>query len=131
LEKSVSLPLFELGFAGTPLRRALVAAALSGEKTATASLVSDYEPHTTDPLPVVGDRSTMLDVDDKPAAIVETTAVTIVPARDVELAFARDEGEGFESVAAWRAAHERFWHDQAITDQTLIVCQWFRVVERL
>ena len=42
-----------------------------------------------------------------------------------------DEGEGFESVADWRAAHERFWPDRNITDETVMLCERFRVVERL
>ena len=57
--------------------------------------------------------------------------VRVVRAGDVDLDFARDEGEGFESVADWRAAHERFWHDHEITDDTLIVAERFKVVERL
>ena len=59
-----------------------------------------------------------------------TTAVRVVRAGDVDLQFARDEGEGFETVADWRAAHERFWAGRAITDDTLVVCEWFRLVER-
>ena len=49
------------------------------------------------------------------------------PARS-DLQFARDEGEGFEWVADWRAAHERFWSEHEITDETLILCEYFRVV---
>ena len=44
---------------------------------------------------------------------------------------ALDEGEGFETVADWRHAHEEFWADQGIGDDTLIVAERFRVVERL
>ena len=50
---------------------------------------------------------------------------------DVDLAFARDEGEGFESVAGWRRAHEEFWSGEEITDDTLVVAERFRLVERL
>jgi uncharacterized protein YhfF len=60
---------------------------------------------------------------------------------DVDLQFAIDEGEGFSSVAEWRAAHERFWtsapmrellgEDPEITDDTLVVTERFRLVERL
>jgi len=57
--------------------------------------------------------------------------VRLVPAGQVDLQFARDEGEGFESVADWRAAHERFWPDRNITDETVMLCERFRVVERL
>jgi uncharacterized protein YhfF len=122
---------FELGYARTELRRKLVAAVLSGAKTATASLLTDYEPTTSDPLPVVGRHHLMVGYDDEPIGIVETTEVRIVPAREVALQFARDEGEGFESVAAWLAAHKRFWHDQVITPETAIVCERFRLVQRL
>jgi uncharacterized protein YhfF len=120
-----------LGYAGTELRRQLTAAVLRGDKTATASLREEYEPHTADPFPRIGEQWLLLDVDDRPVAVVETTEVRVVRAAGVDLAFARDEGEGFESVADWRAAHERFWHDRPITDDTLIVAERFRVVERL
>ena len=62
---------------------------------------------------------------------METTEVRLVRAADIELDFAVDEGEGFETVADWRAAHERFWSDRGIDDDTLIVAERFRVVELL
>ena len=118
----------ELGYARTPLRRKLVEATLRGDKTATASLVTDYKPHTSEGLPTIGTRYVLVDYDDQPIGIVETTQLEIVRAGDVDLEFARDEGEGFETVADWRAAHERFWQDQTITDETLVVCQRFRLI---
>jgi uncharacterized protein YhfF len=124
-----ALPPFELGYARTDLRRQLVDAVLRGEKTATAGLRSDYAPHTNEPLPEVGDRFALLDFDDRPVAVVETTEVRIVPAGEIDLDFARDEGEGFETVADWRAAHERFWAEHEIDDDTLIVAERFRLVE--
>ncbi len=133
----------ELGFAGTPLRRQLVDAVLRGEKTATAGLLVDYE-REGEPLPSVGDRAVLLDDADMGVAIVEFTDVRVLRVADCELAFARDEGEGFESVAAWREAHERFWRGYAdeiraylddpgwdVTDDALFVAERFRVVERL
>jgi uncharacterized protein YhfF len=125
------LPPLELGYARTPLRRQLVEAVLRGDKIATAGLAANHAPHTDDPLPKVGDKWQLLDYENVPVAIVETTGVRIVPCGEVDLQFARDEGEGFESVADWREAHERFWSDKEITDQTLILCEYFRVVERL
>lgn len=125
------LPPFELGYARTDLRRRLVDLVLAGQKIATAGLAADHAPHTDEPLPKAGDRWLLLGLDDEPVAVVETTSATVVPARDVALQFARDEGEGFESVAHWREAHERFWSDREITDETLILCEYFRVVERL
>jgi uncharacterized protein YhfF len=125
------LPPYELGYARTDLRRQLVDAVLRGEKTATAGLRSDFAPHTDDPLPKAGERFALLDFDDRPVAVVETTEVRVVRAGDVDLDFARDEGEGFESVEDWRRAHERFWSEHEITDDTLIVAERFRLVERL
>ena len=64
-------------------------------------------------------------------AVAETTEVSVVAAGNVDLEFARDEGEGFESVEDWRRAHERFWAEHDIDDGTLIVAERFRLVERL
>jgi len=122
---------FELGYARTELRQKLVDAVLRGDKIATAGLATDFAPHTNDALPQPGDRWSLLGYDDEPVAVVETTGLQVVPAGQVDLQFARDEGEGFESVADWRAAHERFWSEQSISDETLIVCEHFRLVELL
>ena len=62
-------------------------------------------------------------------AIVEVTEVRVLPAREIDLQFARDEGEGFESVEQWREAHERFF-EQPIDDETEVVAVWFRLVDR-
>ncbi len=131
MSDDVGLSRFALGHPGTPLRRQLVEAVLRGLKTATASLLTDYVPYTEEPLPIVGQRYRMVGFDDETIGIVETTEVLIVPAAKVDLQFARDEGEGFETVADWRTAHERFWSDRKITDETRIVCERFRLVDVL
>ncbi|HWH06506.1 MAG TPA: ASCH domain-containing protein [Gaiellaceae bacterium] len=133
----------ELGFRGTPLREQLVAAVLRGEKTATAGLVVDYE-REGEPLPEPGRRYLLVDNDDRGVAVIEITDVRVLRIADCDLAFARDEGEGFGSVAEWREAHERFWRSYAdeireylgdpgwdVTDDTLFAAERFRVVERL
>jgi uncharacterized protein YhfF len=120
----------ELGYRGTELRRKLVAAVLCGEKIATASLREEYAPHTNEQLPQPGESFLLLGHDDEPLGVVRTTELQVVRAADVALQFARDEGEGFQTVEQWRSAHERFWSDRAITDDTLIVCEWFTLIER-
>jgi uncharacterized protein YhfF len=160
------LPVAEFGFPG-PLRDELVAAILRGDKTATASLRVEYQPAAKSPvreadrwrgsggtgrfpqlpksapeLPRVGERAVVVDSEHRPVAVIETTELRVVRAGDVDEQFARDEGEGFESVADWRAAHERFWGatpereaagepPHEIDDDTLVVCERFRVTERL
>ena len=52
----------------------------------------------------------------------------MVRASEVDEQFARDEGEGFESVEEWRVAHERFF-EQPIEPNTLIEAVRFRLVE--
>ncbi|HSR23710.1 MAG TPA: ASCH domain-containing protein [Candidatus Eisenbacteria bacterium] len=120
----------ELGRPRTALRRRLVEAVLRGDKTATASLRDEYEPHTGEPLPAVGESCMLVGWDDEPMAVLETTEVRVVPAGQVDLRFARDEGEGFRSVADWRAAHERFWSGRGVTDETPVVCERFRLMAR-
>ena len=124
-----NLPPFELGHARTELRRQLVAAVLAGEKTATAGLWSEYEAEG-EALGSAGDRFILRDYDDEPVAVVEVTEVRLVPAGEIDVEFARDEGEAFESVEDWRAAHEAFFGQQ-LTPETKIVALRFRVVEPL
>ncbi len=134
------LPVAEFAFPGE-LRDRLVAAILSGEKTSTSSLALEYELEG-EPLPRVGDRSVVVDSDEQPVAVIEVTEVRVIRVGDVEDQFARDEGEGFDSVADWRAGHERFWSSDefrasigdpayGVGDDTPMVAERFRVVERL
>jgi uncharacterized protein YhfF len=97
---------------------------LSRAKTATSGLAEDGETAT------VGERYVVEDENGEPRAIVELTEVRVVPASEIDLDFARDEGEGFESVEDWHEAHERFF-ERPITPDTLIEAIRFRVVERL
>ncbi|MFH8973235.1 ASCH domain-containing protein [Streptomyces sp. NPDC017890] len=132
-----SLPRAEFAFPG-PLRDQLVAAILDGSKTSTTGLVVDYE-HEGDPLPEVGSREVVVDSQDRPVAVIEVTGVRVVPLGQVDLAHAVDEGEGYTSVAEWRAGHERFWHGEemraalndpgfSVDDTTPAVLQRFRLV---
>jgi uncharacterized protein YhfF len=138
----LGMPAFGFADAG-PVRDALTAAVLSGEKTATTSLVVDYVIDGA-PLPTLGGRSVIFGSDLRPVAIVETTAWRLWTVGLVDDAFAAAEGEGYADAAAWRIAHEGSWamsldlyrralHDPdfAITTSTAVVCEWFRLIERL
>ena len=127
----------EFAFPG-PLRDQLVAAILSGAKTTTSGLLIGYE-RDREPLPQAGDRWVVIDSAGEPAALVEVVAVRVIRLADVDLAHAVGEGEGFGTVAEWRAAHEAFWHsdelraelgDPAFTvnDDTPVVAEQFRLV---
>ena len=134
---SEDLPVAEFAFPG-PLRVQLVAAIVAGDKTTTSGLVADYE-HEGEPLPHPGLRQMVVDSSGNPVVAIETTAVRVIRLADVDLAHALGEGEGYKSVADWRAGHERFWHSAdmrgamgdpefTVDDDTLVVAQTFRLI---
>jgi uncharacterized protein YhfF len=134
------LPLAHFGFPG-PGRDRLVAVVLDGTKTTTTELVADYE-HCGEALPEVGERAVVVDSADVPVAVTEVTGVRVVPLREVDLAHALGEGEGYADVAAWRRGHEEFWHgpemraaladpEFTVDDGTPLVLKRFRVVADL
>lgn len=112
---------------------------LSGEKTATSSLLLEYQ--GGEELPKVGSRSVVVDSADRPVCVIEVTEVRVLRLDTIDEQFARDEGEGFETVPDWRIAHEAFWRSAEIEKElgaeieigadTMIVAERFRVVERL
>jgi uncharacterized protein YhfF len=116
-------PPFGLGRPGTELRTQLVHAVLRGEKVATAGLPDDGAPP-----PSSGARFTLHDVDDEPVAVVEVTEARIVRAGEIDVDFARAEGEGFESVDDWRRAHEAFF-GRRLPDNTPIEAVRFRLTD--
>lgn len=136
------LPAWGFAFPG-PLRDRLTALVLDGTKIATAGLVADYIVEGSD-IARSGDREVILDSALKPVAIIEITRCLLSTIGRVSDEFARDEGEGFADAGDWRVAHERFWNGYIddlrrdlgdpgfeLRDSTPVVCQWFRVVERL
>ena len=133
------LAIAEFAFPG-PLRDQLVAAILDGSKTTTSGLVADYE-HEGESLPQPGERQVVVDSAGRPVTVIEIVAVRVLRLKDVDLAHAIGEGEGYTSVAEWRAGHENFWHSQemrealddpdfTVDDDTLVVAEEFRVVGR-
>jgi uncharacterized protein YhfF len=81
----------------------------------------------------------VVDSSGNPVVAIETTAVRVIRLADADLAHALGEGEGYKSVAEWRAGHERFWHSAdmrramgdpefTVDDDTLVVAQTFRLI---
>ena len=106
---------------------------LSGAKTATAGLMWEDEYFGWE-TPVVGGKTIILDGENRPLCVIETTDVVIEPFDDVDETFARREGEGFESVDDWRRAHWRYFSRRCAeigkepSEQIPVLCQQFRVV---
>lgn len=134
------LPITEFAFPG-PLRDQLVGAILDGRKTSTTGLALAYQVER-EALPKSGERFLVIDSNGRPVGVIEETNVKVVPLREVDLAHVIDEGEGHSTIASWREAHEAFWRsgemlailgDPAFTvdDETLVVLERFKLVERL
>jgi len=129
-------PIAQFGFPG-PLRERLIAAILGGTKTCTSSTLAQYSIED-ERLPIVRNKQTVVDSHDVAVATIQTVAVEIVRLADVGLEHARNEGEGFDSVAAWRRGHEVFWNsaemreflkspDFTVDDETLVVLERFQL----
>ena len=103
-----------------------------GVKTATTSALWAYEPDES--LPQVGELSVVLDGDEKPLCIIETTEVRTVTFIEVDASFAFDEGEGDRSLEYWRRAHERFFTrtlpemGKTFSETMPVVCERFKKV---
>ena len=134
-----TLPVVEFAFPG-PLRDQLVEAVREGHKVSTTALALEYEIER-EPLPETGQRFAVVDSFERPVAVIEVTSVVVVRLGDVDLSHALDEGEGFTTLAQWRAAHEAFWHgdevrqglgdpDFEVDDETPVVLERFKLVQR-
>ena len=106
-----------------------------GTKTATCSALWEYEAEG-EPLPETGLKTIVLDGNDAPLCIVETTEVEIRPYDEVDAQFAYEEGEGDRSLEYWREAHWRFFArtlpgiDKEPAMDMPLVCERFRVIYR-
>ena len=137
-----TLPIAEFAFPGA-LRDRLVGLIIGGAKTTTTGLLAEYE-LDGEPVGQPGDLSAVVDSDGRRVAVIELLEARVTRLADVDLAHALDEGEGDSDVAAWRVGHERFWRSYLpelrarlgdpsfdIGDDTLVVLERFRLVERL
>ena len=84
----------------------------------------------------------MVDSNNLPVCVIETIEVRIVALGEVDFRHVVDEGEGHATVSDWRQGHEEFWRSEEmndslagsalnVDDETRVVLERFRVVERL
>jgi uncharacterized protein YhfF len=105
---------------------------LRGIKTSTGSLEWVYQAEGNPP-PEEGSYSVILDSNDAPVGIIETTEVRVVPfeeAHDEQFAF--DGGEDDRTLASWRKGYWSYIVSECArihrepTQQTPLVCERFR-----
>ena len=133
------LPVLELAAPG-PERESGIKAILAGTKTAMTGLPALHE-CAGEPLPAVGDRFRVVDSAERPVAVIELIRVDLKPISAVTDDYAHAEGRGYRDAAHWRTAHEEFFRSDfvarflgavpEINDDTVVVTQRFRVVDRL
>ena len=113
-----------------------MAAVLSGAKTTTTFLLLELD-IDGEQLPEVGSQASVIDSAGESVGVETIEQVRVTRLADVDEQHARDEGEGYSTVAEWRRAHEGYWHgpvyrnwvgDQSfhVDDDTLAVLVRFR-----
>lgn len=107
---------------------------LTGKKRATASSLWGYA--EDEPIPKVGDVSVITYWDGTPACIVKTTAVRIIPYREMTYDIARLEGED-DTLESWQRNHKAFWLEEGkeigytFSEDMPIIFEEFEVLEVL
>ncbi|WP_447727371.1 ASCH domain-containing protein [Sphingomonas koreensis] len=106
---------------------------VAGRKRATASSLVELELAEL-PVPNAGDLAVITGWSGEAKAVIRTTSVEIRKFRDVDEAFARDEGEGDLTLEWWRDAHRAYYErvlansGHRVDDDLQIACERFEVV---
>ncbi len=115
------------------LANRLGALIVNGTKTGTCSALWEWEAESK-PITEVGLLTIVLDGNDKPLCIIETTEVWIQPYDQVNADFAAAEGEGDRSLDYWRQAHWNFFSrtlakiGREPSRDMPLVCERFRII---
>jgi len=114
---------------------ALADLVLAGVKRATASLVWSFE-NAGRTTPTPGALSVVTYWDRKPACVIETLEVEVLPFEQVSAEFAASEGEGDGSLAYWRRVHWAYFGRECARvgrepSQVMpVACERFSVIYR-
>ena len=106
---------------------------VAGIKQATAPSQWWFEKHKQS-LPRIGEYFVVTNWDGEPKAVIQTTAVMVVPFGQVDAAFAFAEGKGDRSLAEWQRVYRSYYAREMdcakseITDDFAVVCHHFRCI---
>ncbi|MBC1475287.1 ASCH domain-containing protein [Listeria grandensis] len=107
---------------------------VQGIKTGTCAAHCVFELEN-EPIPEVNTYEIVLDGSNEPLAIIKYTKIELVKMNEVTHDFARSEGEGDLSYEYWYTGHKKFFtwelaqYGRAFTDDLLLVCQTFEVMD--
>ena len=105
---------------------------LSGEKTATSSLLEYYNAGLKK-MSQIGDYAYIVDSADKEKAVVRIWKIEIRKFGSISETFAKEEGDG--SLGNWLEIHKKYYSEQLteigkeLTSDTELVCEWYELVE--
>ena len=108
---------------------------LAEEKTATSSLLWDYEA-SGKPIPKIGSLSVVEDGKRNPKCFIETVWIEIIPFREVDAVFAGEYGESDGTLDGWRKMIWRCYSKECeelnreMSEDAPIVCERFKVIYR-
>lgn len=108
---------------------------LKGEKTGTFGLEALHErmPETK---PFVGQYFVLLDGDDQPSAVIQTTDLKPIRYGDITQDDLAIEGPGARQIDVWQKIHQPYWerllepHGLKADDDMVVVMEKFEVVYR-
>ena len=107
---------------------------IAGEKTTTAGSVLEHEINNWK-LAKEGDYVVILDGNQLPKCVIQYTKVQRMKFHEMEdVKFAKDEGEGFETLELWRSAHKGYFTrvleglGKQFSEDMEIICSRFAVV---
>ena len=106
---------------------------VKGIKQATAPSLWWFDKYKEN-RPEVGDYHIITQWDGTPVAVIQTTAVAVIPFGQVGAGFAYAEGEGDRSLAQWQEVHRAYYAGEMdcepseITDDFAVVCHNFQTV---
>ena len=110
------------------LANELLELVLEGKKRATSSSLTEYESEST--VPKIGDYSIVTDWNENPRCVIKTTAVTILPFKDIDFDLCKKEGED-DCLETWREGHIKFFTNISKTEfdeNMMVVFEEFEVV---
>ncbi|MBX2881499.1 MAG: ASCH domain-containing protein [Granulosicoccus sp.] len=106
---------------------------LSGKKTATSSLLWEYE-QSEKTAPTVGSLSVVENGNSQPICVVKTTWIEINPISNISEDFAYDYGELDGTLTSWHRVFDNYYAQVCaemgcdFTDNTPLVCERFKLI---
>lgn len=116
------------------LANELLELVLSGQKKATSSSLWSFKVNG-ERIPEVGDYSIVTDWDGNPRCIIETTAVTRLPFKDMTYDICKREGED-DNLESWQRGHKKYFTEEGkvvgytFTEEMPVIFEDFKVVYR-